>query len=139
MILSLLNSNGEVHNKSGLNWGYASANVCKEDAYIAVRKKHIRENLDFFKPIKYDNSIDVIWDNGVRMKCLFEGRQEVDGIVYGKQISSYGDKGELGRYLRKRLNVYNQKITINDLIEYGRTDIEVTKIGEKKYKFDFSI
>lgn len=75
------------------------------------------------------------------MICLLEGSQEVDGIVYPKQLSTYNDKSILGLYLRTRLGVSDlHLITRNDLRNYGREDIDIyyDEINDI-YHFNFSI
>lgn len=48
--------------------------------------------------------------------------------------------GYVGKYLRKRLGVsLEHTITKSDLKRYGRTNIDVTLIGEGIYYLDFSV
>ncbi|MGX8852201.1 hypothetical protein [Amedibacillus sp. YH-ame10] len=126
----------EVGEKSGLNWCFADANVNSQDAYIAIPKRFLREYPNFFPA--HGECIEVTWDDGTNMTCLLEGTQEVNGQITFKQISSYKDKSVLGSYLRNRLKVNDSHlITRSDLEEYGRDDIEVSKLNDK-YIFDFS-
>ena len=127
-----------VHIKSGANWGFANAHVCQDDAYIALRKDFLRNNPGFFP--SHGCCIDVVWDDGTVMCCLLEGTQDVDGVVAPKQISTFNDKSILGVYLRDRLNVEsNHVITYQDLQKYGRDDIEVCRLEDGRYYFDFSV
>lgn len=129
---------GDVPEKSGLNWGFADAHVSTADAYIALRKGFFLNFPSFFLP--HGSIISVIWDDGFRMNCLLEGTQRINGIVEPKQISTYDDKSELGIYLRGRIGVsHNHIITLDDLIDYGRTDIEVSLLDNGDYYFDFSV
>lgn len=137
--LSLLDRYGNVHEQAGLNWGYSYWHVSYEDAYIPLKTSTIRNNPCFFSPISQENIIYVTWDDGVVMKCLLEGRQEVNNVIYAKQISSHNDKSLIGHYLRQRLNVFNRRITLDDLNNYGQTDIIATKIDNTHYHFDFSV
>lgn len=129
---------GDVPEKSGLNWCFADAHVCSADAYIALRKDFFLDYPNFFP--SHGNIISVVWDDGVRMNCLLEGTQRINGIVEPKQISTYDDKSEWGIYLRDRIGVsYDHLITIEDLLNYGRTDIEVSLLNNGDYYFDFSV
>ena len=139
--LTLLDKYGQVHDQAGLNWGYSSGHVCLEDAYIPLKTETLKNNIGFFPPLSANNTINVTWDDGIKMVCLLEGRQTtpINNNYYAKQISSFGDKSILGTYLRTRLGIFNRKITLNDLSNYGRTDITVTKLSNRNYLFDFSI
>lgn len=129
---------GKVGTKSGLNWCHANANVNQQDAYIAITKQFIKENVNFFP--EHGSVIHVKWDDGTEMSCLMEGKQKIDNQVFYKQISSYNDKSVLGTYLRNRLNVsVDEVISLEDLQRYGRTNIDVIKVNDKDFKFDFSI
>ena len=70
------------------------------------------------------------------MICLLEGSQEVDGILYPKQLKSI-----LGVYLRTRLGVSDiHLITRNDLRNYGREDIDIYYDESNDiYHFNFSV
>ena len=84
--------------------------------------------------------VNVTWDDGVTMVCSFEGTQDVNGVVYPKQISSYNDKSILGHYLRKRIGVAASVIVTEvELNSYGRTHIDITKNADGSFVFDFSV
>ena len=71
---------------------------------------------------------------------VFEASQNVDGIKYPKQISSFPVKKGLGEYLRVRLGVpLGQPVRRHHLDAYGRLDVKVTLLGEGVYEFDFSV
>ncbi len=129
---------GNVPEKSGLNWGFADAHVSTADAYIALRQEFFLRYPDFFP--EHGSVINVVWDDGAMMTCLLEGTQRINGNVEPKQISTYNDKSELGIYLRDRIGVtYDHLITIQDLLNYGRVDIEVSLLDNGDYFFDFSV
>ena len=72
------------------------------------------------------------------MGLSFEGYEDVDG--YFKQLTSFPKNNILGRYLRKRLGLRMEEfITFDHLKAYGRTDINIKKIEDGIYSFDFSI
>lgn len=126
-----------VQEKAGLNWCFADAHVNSCDAYIALTKRFFQNHNDFFP--KHGSIIETIWDDGFAIECLLEGTQEINGVTYPKQISSYGDKSIIGEYLRGRLGVSRTHlITMNDLRNYGRFDVDVSLISGIQYRFDFS-
>jgi hypothetical protein len=154
-LLTLLAAGGETHNAGGLNWGQNPNNhTTKSDAYIPIKKAHIQAFPTLFPPVKefpknfvkgqgrsqrHNDSIEIIWDDGVIMRGLLEAWQPWDGIKYPKQISSFPNKNELGLYLRKRLGLRpDQFVTKQHLEHYGRTNVAVNKIEEGLYYFDFS-
>lgn len=153
--MSLLGRDGEVQNAAGLNWGQNPNNhTTPNDAYIALRTQHIRDYPHLFQPKqinpqhldnrgrmqRHNDSIEIIWDDGVTMEGLLEGSQPVNGMIYPKQISSFPAKAELGEYIRTRIGVpLGQPVRRHHLERYGRTDIQVSLLGDGVYKFDFSI
>jgi hypothetical protein len=153
--MSLLGRDGEVQNAAGLNWGQNPNNhTTPNDAYIALRTQHIRDYPHLFQPKqinpqnidnrgrmqRHNDSIEIIWDDGLTMEGLLEGSQPVNGMIYPKQISSFPVKAELGEYIRYRIGVpLGQPVRRHHLERYGRTDIKVSLLGDGVYKFDFSV
>jgi len=129
----------EVQRQAGLNWGFSNGNVCTADAYLALNKDFLRQNPGFFPG--HGNTINILWDDGTEMICLLEGTQEIDGLEYPKQISTFNDKSALGIYLRRRLGVANTHlITRNDLRNYGREDIDIEYDARNDiYLFNFRV
>lgn len=127
-----------VHVKSGLNWCFAKAHVSTNDAYLPLRKAFLRSNPNLLPP--HGERIHVVWDDRAEMVCLLEGTQDLDGERAPKQISTYDDKSILGTYLRNRLNVSGSHvITYQDLQAYGRDNVEITRMDDGRYYFDFSV
>ncbi len=153
--MTLLGRNGEVQNAAGLNWGQNPNNhTTLNDAYVAIRTSHIRDYPNLFPPKqinpltsdsrgriqRHNDSIEIIWDDGITMEGLFEGSQTINDLVYPKQISSFPYKAQLGEYIRYTLNVPSgQPVRKHHLESYGKTDIKVSLITEGVYKFDFSV
>ena len=154
--ISLTDKDGEVSPKSGLNWGLSNGHVAQGDAYIRITNDLIKLFPNLFPPKKYvgienvdskgrknreNDEIELIWDDGEKMMGLLEGQTgAINGLVYPKQLSSSPKKSILGKYLRKRLGVsLEHTITKSDLKRYGRTNIDVTLIGEGIYYLDFSV
>ncbi len=155
---SLLDAKGLVPKKSGLNWGFSKGHVSEGDAYIRITKEYIRSFPKMFPPKKYvggivneasagrknreNDEVELIWDDGTVMIGLLEGQlsNNVDAMIYPKQISTSPKKSILGVYLRKRLGVdLNHLITKSDLKKYGRTHIDISLISDGIYYMDFSV
>lgn len=154
---TLLDRNGQVSKKSGLNWGLSKGHVSEGDAYIRITSNYIKLFPSLFPPKKYvgmdnplskgkknreNDEVELIWDDGEKMIGLLEGQQTktINGLVYPKQLSTSPSKSILGKYLRKRLGVdLNHTITKSDLLKYGRTNIDISLIGEGIYYLDFSV
>lgn len=140
--LSLLNSNGDVHDGHGVNWYNArvtGSHTSAYDACIPIKVGEIRStNIIPEKSVCEGVIYRVIFDDYREMDILFEGTQTISGVDYPKQISSTPHKNELGLYLRERLEVENDHfITLDDLEEYGRTNITLSLINGQ-YRLDFS-
>ena len=149
--------------QSGINWGLAKlsgSHVNINDAYIRIGAELLEKYPILFpkkqeepsvedatvgrKGHRHNDSIEILWDDGTVMMGLLEGSipKEIDGVraLYPKQISTTPKKAELGKYLRKRMNISEGKaITYKDLENYGRTTIDVSLQGEGVYYFDFSV
>jgi len=153
--MSLLDSRTNIiHLKSGLNWGQGNAHTAPNDSCIVVRKEHIRSYPNLFppkqdfttmlgiggKPNRHNDIVEIIWDDGVTMDGLLEGSQMEKGVKYPNKISSFPKKSLMGLYLRQRLGIESGKaVKMEDLLRYGRTDIDVSLLDEGIYYFDFSI
>ena len=153
---SLLDKDGKMPLKSGLNWGCSKGHVSKGDAYIRISTKYIKLFPDLFPQKKYVNGIvnveskgkanrendevELIWDDGTSMIGLMEGQTVVNGVIYPKQLSTSPQKNILGKYIRKRLGNLPIDCVIRkkDLQKYGRTHIDISKIGDGIYYLDFS-
>ena len=148
---------GQVQERSALNWGFSKGHVYKDDAYIRISIEDVRLYPELFLPKTYnpeeghrsrkiDEAVELIWDDGVVMECLFEGTQTIDGDDYPKQIASSGSKRYLGEYIRNRLGkglvskqkLDHERITREDLEGYGRSTISLSLISTGVYKADFS-
>lgn len=154
---TLLDKNGSVSKKSGLNWGLSKGHVSEGDAYIRITSNYIKLFPSLFPPKKYvgmdnqqskgkknreNDEVELIWDDGEKMIGLLEGQQtkQINGLIYPKQLSTSPSKSILGKYLRKRLGVdLNHTITKSDLLRYGRTCIDISLVGEGIYYLDFSV
>lgn len=150
----LVPNTGQIHDASGINWGQNIDNHTNpRDAAIPIRARHIREYPNLFPPKlefpnnpdggrihRHNDAIDIIWDDGTTMEGLLEGSQEIDGVKYPKQISSFPSKYIMGDYLRQRIGVASRAFVHTlDLENYGRTHIDVSIIEDGVYYLDFSV
>lgn len=137
--ITLLTRNGQMHSAGGLNWGGNALNHTRPyDSYIPIHIGTIRANPGLFypKPI-VQQLINFHWDDGTVMQGLFEGNGPNN---YPKQISSTPHKDILGRYFRTRLGLpITRRISIDDLINYGRTTVTIERIDNFNYTLDFSV
>jgi NgoFVII restriction endonuclease len=145
---------GQVPLSSGLNWGNSlNGHTVPGDAYIPIRTNHIRSFPNLFPPkqinptistggrsYRQNDSVELIWDDGVLMEALLEGTQPIDGGRYPKQLSSFPSKNILGVYIRSRLGLSPSDIvTMDHLIKYGRNDINISLLQAGTYFIDFSV
>ena len=151
--LSLVKNNGEIHQRSGLNWGMSEdSNVRPNDAYIPIRIDTIRLHPDIFTPrqelpegvsarTNVAEVVELIWDDGEVMQARFEGTQLIPDLgpgKYPKNLASFPNKDILGRYMRKRLGVEpGTPVTLSDLERYGSQSIKLSKIEDGIYSADF--
>lgn len=128
--LSLLTAKGEIHTRSGLNWGHRD-NRNRDEAYIPIRSKVHKENPGFFPPPKQRFLMET--DDGVLFTCVIA--QERD-----KAIETPDGNNLLGEYFRDRLGLPRGIfVTKQHLENYGRTDVEITKIDQDLFTMDFSV
>lgn len=162
-LFAVKNGQNYVPEKSGLNWGFSDGHTAIGDAYIRIPKELLRQQAELVPPFdkhyiptskKKRNSdpIEIIWDDGTIMEASLEGEQNLDDLIYPKQLTSYSKnrpvlngermsaKSILGRYLRNRLNVdVDELITMQTLNNYGRTTITLSLIEQGLYYADFSV
>lgn len=126
--VSFLARDGSLPAISGLNWGQRDGRG-KNQAYIPLKTKVYRS--DFFPPGKIHFTINTD-DN----KTLIATRaQENSKAIHTPQNNSL-----IGEYFRRRLGLANGAfITKEDLLQYGRTDVDFYKIDDETYYMDFSV
>ena len=131
---------GEVPDGSGINWGFAAANVNPNDAYLPISVGMIRDLPGLIPPRagNRNSPVELLWDDGEVMVGYLEGSQYVDGRLFPKQLASHDEKAILGKYLRRRLGVEpGRKVTMTDLDRYGRKNITISQLGVGRYFLDF--
>ncbi len=143
-LLTLLTTSGTIHHTAGLNWGSNPNNHTRPlDAYIPIHIGSIRKYHPLFAPKSPVQVVQTLtWDDGTVMQALFEGNitDSRTGLVYPKQIGSTPNKNTMGQYFRGRLGVGPAHfITLQDLHNYGRTDVDITATGPNQYFVDFHV
>jgi hypothetical protein len=134
--------NNKVQQRSGLNWGFASANVSMDDAYLPISVGLIRSTQGLIQPRapQGNRPVELVWDDGTVMTGQFEGSQPINGASYPKQLASHPIKSVMGKYIRKRLKIPSgTQIGLNHLLAYGRTQIGVGVLHDGVYFLDFSV
>jgi hypothetical protein len=125
--VSLLDAKGEMHARSGLNWGQRDGRN-KNQAYIPVNGALRTAN--FFPPKGI--VFTVITDDNVSFELVVA--QDNDKALETPQSNAI-----LGAYFRRRLNLQDGAyVTKNDLLAYGRTSVLFKKLNDELYFMDFS-
>ena len=126
--LSLLAKNGEIGTRSGLNWGQRPGRE-KNQAYIPLPASIAKT--EFFPLDK--QHFTVVADDGKQLILRVEQQNN-------KAITTPMNNSLLGEYFRRRIGVSNgEYIRLEDLLNYGRTDVDIYKLDDEHYYMDFSV
>lgn len=118
---------------SGLNWAFRPGQPRRNlnEAYIQLPPAVYKSN---FFPIR-GTHFTVLTHDGKSLICTRAQKDE-----RGHAIETPQNNGLLGEYFRHCLKLdYGSKVTKQDLINYGRTDVEFRKIDDETYEMDFSV
>lgn len=127
--LSLLTESGEIHDRSGLNWGQRSRRNPNQ-AYIPVPAEIAGSG---FFPREKGTHFTVETDDDKIL--IFRSQQQ-----NSKAITTPDGNHLMGTYFRRRLSLADGAyVTKDDLLKYGRTDVDFYKIDEETYYMDFSV
>lgn len=127
IVLSLIKSNGDLPQRSGLNWGQRAGRD-PDQAYLSVPVSI--GAIDYFPapPAHFT----IVADDGV----AFVVRRAQQG---GKAITTPFDNAELGRYFRRRLGVApGAAVTREALEEYGSTTVGFRRTSSGSFEMNFS-
>ena len=125
--LPLLAQDGKIHLRSGLNWGQRPGREPNQ-AYTPIPMTHQK---NIFFP-KMGEVFNVITDDGILFVC---GRAQGD---YGKAIQTTLNNSEMRIYFRDRIGVPRGVfVTKEDLLNYGRIDLDITKLDESIFYLNF--
>ena len=117
---------------SGLNWAFRPGKHRKNlnEAYIQLPPAVYKS--DFF-PLR-GTHFTVLTDDGKSLICTRAQKDE-----RGQAIETPQNNGLLGEYFRHRLGLpYGSKVSKEDLLNYGRSNVEFYKIDNETYEMDFS-
>lgn len=115
---------------SALNWGQRPERANKDEAYIRVPT--VAHEMNFFPSIGHYFIIQDIDDED---EIFFAVRVSGD---YGKGINSTEDNSLIGKYFKKKLGVpYGEPITLQHLLDYGKTYVDFYKVDDETYLINF--
>lgn len=125
--LSLISKQtGDIQQKGGLNWGQRDGRDHNQ-AYLHIPAKICKSN--FFPNPR--TIFTMITDDNKSLLCT---RAQSNG----KAIETPAKNSLLGEYFRNRLGVESgAPVTLAHLQNYGRTNIEITKIDDSTYYLNF--
>jgi len=133
--LSLLTRNGSLPQRSGLNWGQRpEQNREPNQAYIRVPAQVQR--MDFF-PERGTHFIieDQNNEQSININQIFFAMRAQDN---GKAIESTENNSIIGVYFRNKLGVtLGAPVTLQHLLDYGKTYVDFYKIDDETYLMDF--
>lgn len=125
--LPLVDRNGNVPSRSGLNWGQREGRDPNQ-AYLSVPAPIAQSG--FFPPRTVH--FNVLTDDGQTMELSVA--QDGD-----KALHSPTDNSIIGRYFRRRLGIRDgEYVTRAHLDAYGRTTVTMLKDDDENYYLDFS-
>jgi hypothetical protein len=128
--ISLLDANGNLPMRSGLNWGQRPE-LHREPNQAYIKLPSSVYKTCFFPPRKVH--FTVLTDDGKVLICT---RAQDNG----KAIHTPHNNSLIGEYFRNRLGVPNGAfVTKDDLLRYGRTTVDFYKIDDETYFMDFSV
>lgn len=132
--VSLLDRHDNIQKTAGLNWGFRQDNISrrnKNEAYIQLRPEVYKS--DFFP--KRSIHFTVLTDDNKILICTRAQKDE-----QGHAIETPHNNSLIGEYFRNRLGLPNGAfVTKDDLLRYGRTDVDFYKIDDETYFMDFSV
>ncbi|QWR76183.1 restriction endonuclease PLD domain-containing protein [Candidatus Magnetomonas plexicatena] len=130
----LLDHEGNVQKTAGLNWGFRQDKLSKRnknEAYIQLRPEVYKS--DFF-PVR-SIPFTVLTDDDKTLICTRAQKDKQGHAIETPQKNSL-----IGEYFRNRLGLPNGAfVTKDDLMRYGRTDVDFYKIDDETYFMDFSV
>ncbi len=128
--ISFLDRDGNLPQRSGLNWGQRPEEH-REPNQAYIKLPSYVYNTDFFPPKAVH--FTVLTDDNKVLICTRAQQNN-------KAIHTPHNNSLIGEYFRYRLGIPSgYPVTRNDLLKYGRTDIDFFKIDDETYYMDFSV
>ena len=142
--LSLLARDGTLPGRSGLNWGQRPE-LKREPNQAYIKVPVAVQRIDFFPArgvhfIIENQNIEKNLSNidstiGSNVNPIFFATRAQD---HGKAIESTENNSILGRFFRNKIGVpLGKPITLNHLINYGKTYVDFFKIDDETFLMDF--
>ena len=127
--VSLLDNKGNLPKRSGLNWGHRPEEGREPNqAYIRLTASIYRSS--YFPDIAQHFTVRT--DDEKILICTRAQER-------GKAIHTPHNNSLIGEYFRSRLGVpFGHPVSTDDLLRYGRTDVEFYRVDEETYYMDFS-
>jgi len=128
--ISLLDRSGALPQRSGLNWGQRPEERRHPDqAYIRIPARVARSS--YFPPRAIHFTI--LTDDGITLTCSIAQDK-------AKAVHTPLNNASMGRYFRRRLGLpYGSFVRLDDLVRYGRTDVEFYKIDDETFYMNFGV
>lgn len=127
--VSLLDRNGNIHNRAGLNWGQRPGREPNQ-AYLQLSPSVHKSNFFPLRSIHFT----VFTDDNKTFICTRAHKNPMGAGIETPQNNSL-----IGEYFRNRLGLPNGAfVRKEDLIRYGRTEVTFYKIDDENYYMDFS-
>ena len=139
--ISFLDKKGNLPELSGLNWGQRkSKRTNPKTGQISWDK---REPNQAYLSLKSDSRKEgFLPEQAYTFSLITDDKKSFDCVVAQegrKAIHSTNNNSEIRRYIRNRIGVpLGNKVTVEDLERYGRTDYTIEKIDDETFLLDFS-
>lgn len=126
----LLEKDTAIHERSGLNWGQREGREPNQ-AYIPIPAKIHQKDPTFFPPTEHPFML--LTDDGTSFLCVISQANR-------KAIQTSLNNSLIGKYFRRRLNVpLGEKVEVQNVVNYGKTYVEIYKVDSETYFMDYSI
>lgn len=140
--ISFLDRKGNLPLSSGLNWGQRQSK--RTDPRTGQVTWDSREPNQAYLSLKGDSRKNgFLPERAFTFSLITDDKQSFDCIVAQdgrKAIQSTNNNSEIGKYIRNRIGVpEGEKVTVEDLEKYGRTDFTIEKIDDETFLLDLSL
>ena len=140
--ISFLDKKGNLPVSSGLNWGQRLSK--RTNSKTGTISWDAREPNQAYLSLKSDSRKEgFLPEQAYTFSLITDDKQSFDCVVAQegrKAIHSTNDNSELGKYIRNRIGItLGNKVTVEDLERYGRTDYTIEKIDDETFLLDFSL
>lgn len=140
--ISFLDKSGNLPISSGLNWGQRFSK--RTDPKTGKISYDAREPNQAYLSLKGDSRKEgFLPERAYTFSLITDDKQVFDCVVAQdgrKAIQTSKNNSEIGKYIRNRIGVpEGEKVKVEDLERYGRTDYTLEKIDDETFLLDLSI